>query len=40
MILRMITRAKGGHVGASLSEADILAALFFHTLRFSPEVLV
>jgi transketolase len=37
MILRMITRAKGGHLGASLSEADILTALFFHTLRFSPE---
>jgi transketolase len=37
MILRMITRAKGGHVGASLSEADILAALFFHALRLSPE---
>lgn len=37
MILRMITRAKGGHLGASLSEADILTALFFHTLRLSPE---
>jgi transketolase len=37
MILRMITRAKGGHVGASLSEVDILTALFFHTLRLSPE---
>jgi transketolase len=37
MIIRMITRAQGGHVGASLSETDILIALFFHTLRFSPE---
>jgi transketolase len=37
MVLRMITRAKGGHLGASLSEADILTALFFHTLRLSPE---
>jgi transketolase len=36
-ILRMITRAQGGHIGASLSEADILTALFFHTLRFFPE---
>jgi transketolase len=37
MILCMITRAKGGHLGASLSEVDILTALFFHTLRLSPE---
>jgi transketolase len=37
MIVRMITRAGGGHLGASLSEADILTALFFHTLRFFPE---
>jgi transketolase len=32
----MITGAKGGHLGASLSETDILTALFFHTLRLSP----
>jgi transketolase N-terminal domain/subunit len=37
MILHMITHAQGGHLGASLSEADILTALFFHTLRLSPE---
>ncbi|MDR1469484.1 MAG: transketolase [Spirochaetaceae bacterium] len=37
MILRMVTRARGGHLGASLSEADILTALFFHTLRLSPD---
>jgi transketolase len=36
-ILRMITHAQGGHIGASLSEADILTALFFHNMRFSPE---
>jgi transketolase len=36
-ILRMITHARGGHIGASLSEADILTALFCHTMRFSPE---
>ena len=36
-ILHMITHAQGGHIGASLSEADILTALFFHTLRLSPE---
>jgi transketolase len=32
----MITRARGGHLGASLSEADILAALFFHVMRLDP----
>jgi transketolase len=36
-ILMMITHAGGGHIGASLSEADILTALFFRVLRFSPE---
>jgi transketolase len=36
-ILTVITHARGGHIGASLSEADILTALFFHVLRFSPE---
>jgi transketolase len=36
-VLKMITRAQGGHIGASLSEADILTALFFHTLRLFPE---
>jgi transketolase len=33
----MVTAAKGGHIGASLSETDILTALFFRTLRLSPE---
>ncbi|MDR0551121.1 MAG: transketolase [Spirochaetaceae bacterium] len=36
-IVSMISSAQGGHLGCSLSEADILAVLFFHTLRFSPE---
>jgi transketolase len=36
-IITAITHAGGGHVGSSLSEADILTALFFHVLRFSPE---
>ncbi|MCL2128843.1 MAG: transketolase [Treponema sp.] len=36
-IISMITKAQGGHVGCSLSEADILAVLFFNTLNFSPE---
>jgi transketolase len=36
MILRMITRAGGGHIGASLSEADILAVLYFRILKIYP----
>ena len=37
-VVSMIVKAKGGHVGCSLSEVDILAVLFFHTLNFSPEI--
>jgi transketolase len=33
----MIAGARGGHLGSSLSEADILAVLFFHTLSFTPQ---
>ncbi|GHU82174.1 transketolase, N-terminal subunit [Spirochaetia bacterium] len=33
----MITKARGGHMGSSLSEADILAVLFFNTLNFRPQ---
>jgi transketolase len=36
-VVSMIVKAKGGHLGCSLSEADILTVLFFHTLNFSPE---
>lgn len=36
-VVSMITNARGGHLGSSLSEADILAVLFFHTMNFSPE---
>jgi transketolase len=36
-IVSMIVEAKGGHIGCSLSEADILTVLFFKTLNFSPE---
>jgi transketolase len=36
MIIQMITRAKGGHIGASLSEADILTALYFHVMKLYP----
>ncbi len=36
-IVSMIVKAKGGHIGCSLSEADILTVLFFYTLNLSPE---
>jgi transketolase len=36
-VVTMITNAGGGHLGSSLSEADILAVLFFHILNFIPE---
>ena len=36
-IISMIVNAKGGHIGCSLSEADILAVLFYKVLNFSPE---
>jgi transketolase len=35
----MITKARGGHLGSSLSEADILAVLFLHVLKLSPDKL-
>src|SRR3989338_1392088 len=35
--LIMIHRAQSGHPGGSLSEADILAALYFHKLRINPK---
>ncbi len=34
--IRMITAAGTGHPGGALSEADILAALYFHFLRINP----
>jgi len=36
-IVSMIIKAGGGHLGCSLSSADILSVLFFHTMNFSPE---
>jgi transketolase len=36
-VVSMIVKAKGGHVGCSLSEVDILAVLFYYILNFSPE---
>ena len=35
-IIQMNSAAGQGHTGADLSEADILATLFFHVLRYSP----
>ena len=35
-IISMIVKAKGGHIGCSLSEVDILTVLFFSTMHFSP----
>jgi transketolase len=35
-VIRMITAAGSGHPGGSLSAAEIVAALFFHTLRRRP----
>jgi len=34
--LNMIYKRKSGHIGGSLSAADILAALFFNKLRLNP----
>jgi transketolase len=34
--IRMTHAAKSGHPGGSLSEADILAALYFHVMRIDP----
>jgi transketolase len=36
-IVSLIVRAKGGHIGSSLSEVDILTVLFYKILNYSPE---
>ena len=36
-IIQMNSDAGQGHTGADLSEADILASLFFHVLRYDPD---
>lgn len=36
-ILKMIHHAKNGHVGGSLSEIDILVALYFKIMKIDPE---
>jgi transketolase len=37
LIVKTITKARGGHIGTSLSETDILTVLYFHTLNISKE---
>ncbi|MDR1174070.1 MAG: transketolase [Treponema sp.] len=37
MVIKMIAGARGGHAGASLSEIDILTALYFRVLNISPQ---
>jgi len=34
----MVWNAKSGHPGGSLSEAEILAALYFHVLNINPDI--
>ncbi len=36
-IIRMVTAAKSGHPGGSLSSTDILTALFFNEMKHSPD---
>jgi len=37
LVVEMICRGKGGHLGGALSCADILATLFFKIMRLKPE---
>ncbi len=37
MLLTMIYKAQSGHPGGSLSATDIIASLYFHTLRVDPK---
>ena len=36
-VVRTVHAARAGHLGGSLSEADILAALYFHVMRIRPD---
>ena len=36
-VVRTISNAGAGHPGGSLSEADILAALYFHVMKIDPQ---
>lgn len=35
-VIKMITEAKSGHTGGSLSAADLITLLFFHEMRIDP----
>ncbi len=37
LVVKMTTEGRGGHVGTSLSEVDILTALFFHVMNIFPQ---
>lgn len=36
-VLEMVFKAQSGHIGGSFSEAEILAALYWHVLRVRPD---
>jgi len=36
-IVRMITEARSGHPGGSLSAVDVVTALYFNVMRHDPE---
>ena len=36
-IIRMVTNAKSGHPGGSMSSADFLTALYFNVMKHNPE---
>ena len=37
-IIRMVTKAKSGHPGGSLSSADVMTALLFDEMQLNPEI--
>ncbi|MCX5909007.1 MAG: transketolase [Deltaproteobacteria bacterium] len=37
VMVKMMTNAGGGHLGPAMSSTDVATALFFHTMRISPE---
>ncbi|HYH03141.1 MAG TPA: transketolase, partial [Bacillota bacterium] len=36
-IIKMLTAAKSGHPGGSLSSTELLAYLYFHKMRIDPQ---
>jgi transketolase len=36
-VIEMVTHARSGHVGGSLSAADLVSVLFFHKMRYDPK---